>query len=270
MVKSGFAEFAAIVLAAGVLSPGVMAQPPSDTGTVTLYQGAYSYDVGGEFTAVTAPNLAANYATGLGLTPTVNGLTGFQTFCIQTAVDFYPGTTYNYSTSLASVGTPDAFTLREGTAWLYAEFASGGLGGYYNYADKGPGPSRSTDAGLLQAAIWALQGGQTYSDGNYASLALTESSNPYYLLAQSALGANLNADVTAANYAQFGVEVLNMYSGSTPSSGPAQNQLVYLGGGTAITNDSVPDGGSTLALLGVGLAGLAFFSRGLRGVKRII
>ena len=43
MVKLGFVEFAAIVLAAAVLSPGVMAQPPSDTGTVTLYQGAYSY-----------------------------------------------------------------------------------------------------------------------------------------------------------------------------------------------------------------------------------
>jgi len=171
MVKLGFVEFAAIVLAAAVLSPGVMAQPPSDTGTATLYQGAYSYDVGGEFTAVTAPNLASGYASGLVLTPTVKGLTGFQTFCIQTAVDFTPGTTYNYSTSLASVGSPDAFALKEGTAWLYGEFATGNLGSYYNYANTGTGPSRLVDAGLLQAAIWALQGGQAYSDGNYASLA---------------------------------------------------------------------------------------------------
>jgi hypothetical protein len=269
MVKLGFVEFAAIVLAAAVLSPGVMAQPPSDTGTATLYQGAYSYDVGGEFTAVTAPNLASGYASGLVLTPTVKGLTGFQTFCIQTAVDFTPGTTYNYSTSLASVGSPDAFALKEGTAWLYGEFATGNLGSYYNYANTGTGPSRLVDAGLLQAAIWALQGGQAYSDGNYASLASTEASNPYYLLAESALGANLEANVTAANYAQFGVEVLNLYSGSTPSSGPAQNQLVYLGGATQLT-PLVPDGGATLTLLGAGLAGLAVFSRRLNVAKRIL
>jgi len=271
MTKLKFTGFAGLILAAWAISPAVMAQP-SYTGTVTLTQGAYSYDVGGEFTAVTSPNLAAlnGYATGLGLTPTVNGLTGFQTFCLQTAVEFGPGTTYNYSTSLASVGSPDAFNLTEGAAWLYGEFATGKLGNYYNYADTGSGPSRRTDAGLLQAAFWALQGGQTYSDGNYASVASTESSNPYYLLAESALGANLDANVTAANYAQFGVEVLNLYGGSTPSSSPAQNQLVYLGGGTGLTHENIPDGGAAVALLGLSLVGLSVFSRRFGGARRVL
>ena len=77
-----------------------------------------------------------------------SGLVGqqyFQTFCIQTEVDFYPGRSYTAT---------GADSIALGTAWLYSQFASGGLSGYnYSY-----GSTRITTAGELQQAIWFFQG----------------------------------------------------------------------------------------------------------------
>lgn len=248
-------ELKNVRLTAAILGASILPTAIAQAGTIGLYQGNYSYDVGGEFTAITSPaSFVNNYSPLAQYTVNVGGVnvTGFQTFCVQVDEEFYPGTIYNYSVSLASVGNPgnvDVFPLSEGAAWLYSEFARGLLSGYdYHDNGSGNGLSRRTDAGLLQAALWALQGGQTYGDGDYASVASTEANNPFYLLALNTLG-TANLELPATSSTDFGVEILNI---SDSSGHSAQNQLVYVG---------VPDGGATLGMLTAGLAGLATLSR---------
>ncbi len=213
-----------------------------DANTVVLNQGVYSYDVGGEFTAYTTQNFAANYAS----VATLNG--GFETFCIESTVDFYPGSTYTYDLSSTD---SQGRQLTEGAAFLYYEFATGQLAGYdYNtantYVDRS---ARKTDAGMLQAAIWWLQGKQYYNDGSYQIP--TMNNNIYYNLALSALG----SAATNANDGTYGVDVLQMWNGSAA----AQNQLVLLpsqGGNGGGNSSAVPDGGLTAGLLGFGMVGM--------------
>src|SRR5208282_2506859 len=90
------------LLAASLMGPAVMANS-----TITLYQGPYSYGDGGEFTGVIggSPNLI-NLGEYSPFTSTANS---FQTFCVQVGVEFTPGTTYNYTASLNSTGTPEGF-----------------------------------------------------------------------------------------------------------------------------------------------------------------
>lgn len=214
---------------------------PEIVGTVQLdaEPGVYPGLGGGEFTAYTSQNFAQNYAT----VATYNG--GFETFCLETGEDFTPnnwgGPTYYYSLGstaqpLSGGGAGSGLPLTAGAAWLYQEFATGGLSSYgfdYTY-----GTDRQSDDNLLQAAIWALQGGQTYS--GYPSVDSTENGNPFYIDAINALGANVATNA----YAGSSVEVLQLWD-NPDGTGPAQNQLVY-----------VPDGGGTVGLLGIGLMGV--------------
>ena len=196
--------------------------------SIVLTQNAYSYDVGGEFSAATTDDFVANYAAAA----IVGG--EFDTFCIETTVVFYPGTTYTYTLSNQdSMGR----SLSEGAAFLYYEFATGQLPGY-SYTT----PARNTDAGELQAAIWAFQGNQSYI--GYPSLA----TDPFYELAINTLGAT---GANSADNGQYDVEVLQLWDGSTA----AQNQLVYLG--------RVPDSASTSGMLAFACAGLVFLTRRL-------
>jgi len=248
MNKLNSIGLAGVILAAGAMSPALMAQ------TVELYYGPYAYGAGGEFTAVTAPNLYnGDYAPSALVTVTDpfnnRQVQGFETFCVQTEVEFTPynwgnSAPYNIATSLNSVGTPDNFPLSEGTAYLYWQFATGQLQGY-DYTDAG---TRVADAGLLQSAIWALQGNQSY--GGFPS---GIDGNPFYADALTALGSD--AIYQPANGdTDFGVAILNLTSGSYP----AQNQLVY-----TVDPPPVPDHSSTLALLALSLAALAVFAPGL-------
>src|SRR5581483_1892629 len=144
----------AILWAAFAVSAGVVR-----ANSIVLTQNPYSYSVGGEFSAhVTGDNFVQNYAPAA----TYNG--DFETFCVEVAVDFNPGQTYTYSLSqFDSQGR--ALTL--GAAYLYYEFATGQLSTLafdssasgYDYTDTA---TRNQDAGLLEAAFWALQGGQSY------------------------------------------------------------------------------------------------------------
>jgi hypothetical protein len=253
MIKLKSIGLAGMILAAGTVSPSVMAQ------TVELYYGPYAYGAGGEFTAVTSPNLYnGDYAPSALVTvtdPYNNQLVqGFETFCVQSEVDFTPynwgnPTPYDMSTSLSSIGDPDNFALSEGTAWLYSQFATGQLQGY-DYTDAG---TRTTDAGLLQSAIWALQGNQSY--GGFPS---GTDGNPFYNDALNALGSDvINEAATSSD--NFGVEILNLSSGGNP----AQNQLVYTVDPPHPDIPPVPDHGATLLLLGLSLASLAAFGPGL-------
>jgi hypothetical protein len=197
--------------------------------TIVLSKDSYSYKVGGEFSAVTTgQNFTKNYSS----KAIVNG--GFETFCVETTVPFTSGQPYTYTlSSQDSLGR----SLSKGAAFLYYEFAKGILAGY-NYANAVNMPSRATDAGLLQAAIWWFQGEQTY-----AGFAIpTSINNPFYALAVTTLGSLANA--LSANNGLYSVEIIQL----TDSSGKAaQNQLVLCG---------VPDGGVTVALLGASLASL--------------
>jgi hypothetical protein len=210
-----------LILGMGVLLPNAKAQ------TVVLTQNAYSYYVGGEFNAVTSPDpFLPNYS------PLAIVGDGFQTFCIETTVDFNPGTTYTYDLSTtASTGQP----LTEGAALLYSEFAKGTLPGY-DYVDTA---TRKANASELQAAIWWFQGQQTYPQ--YPSPTIN---NTYYEFATNALGAN----VDLASDGAYGVDVLQMWNSD---GSPAQNQLVL--------GAPAPDKSATLLLLGMSLPALAMF-----------
>lgn len=242
-----------------VASITLVAAAAKAVNTVTLYQGTYSYDVGGEFTAITSQNYLGNYASSAEQSVTVNGksLTGFQTFCTETEVGFFPNNSYSYTTGLSTAPDSGAagsgIPLSVGAAYLYYEFGTGNLAGYnYNNSNISPSnPSRITDAGLLQAAIWWFQGNQTYSgyDGSGGNPPIT--SDPFYSLAISALGSLANA---MSAYAGTSVEILQLFNGN---GDPAQAQLVLTGDvSPGDKAKSVPDGGATAALLGVSFVGM--------------
>ena len=115
--------------------------------TITLSQNSgYSYSDGGEFKAVTTgQEFVQNYAT-----PAKLG-DGFETFCVEAHVEFYPNQPYNFTVS--SVDNEGRY-LSIGTAYLYYQFSQGTLNGYNYNGD------RASSAGALQQAIWYLQGGQ--------------------------------------------------------------------------------------------------------------
>jgi hypothetical protein len=190
---------------------------------------------GGEFTATTSENFLGNYA------PSATAYGGFETFCLETGVEFSPGTLYYYT--LGNVTQPNpgnsqagsGLTLSQGTAYLYYQFGKGLLSDF----DYTPGAGRMADDNLLQAAIWALQGGQSY--GGYPT-PITD--NKFYNDALNALGGGVLDPNTNPN-----VVVLQVWT-NPDDTGPAQNQLVL-----------VPDGGLTVSLLGGALIGLQILRR---------
>ena len=223
-------------------------------GTVQMntYGGVYPGNGGGEFTAVTqtGPSYLGYYNA---LDATYAG--GFETFCVETGVDFSGGSSYYYS--LGSVAQPvgnlsyppstgAGVNLSAGAAWLYAEFGRGVLANFeWNYDS-----TRQSDDNLLQAAIWTFQGNQNYTSA-YTTPA-TQANNVYYDAAVNALGSTNAAN---ANYTGTSVEILQMWTGEDANGngiGPAQNQLVL-----------VPDGGMTAGLLGIGLIGFGALRRKL-------
>lgn len=226
------------VVALVLLSPAIKADQ------IVLSVGPYQYDIAGEFTASTTPTLPVTGYSSYTATAST-----FQTFCVQTEVDFSPGSSYSYTMGLSAIGSGQAYlpgfngSLTTGTAWLYAQFASGGLGSSYDYANASG--SRRADAGLLQAAIWALMGEAVPNDGAYTTA--TTANNIYYKMALDNFGDNLAAATAAVTSSDNdGVEVLQL--GIAPDV--AQNQLYYNPG-------AVPDNGTTLVLLGLGVCGLA-------------
>jgi hypothetical protein len=126
----------------------------------------------------------------------------------------------------------------------------------YDYTDAG---TRTTDAGELQAAIWALQGGQSIG-GFPSGVGNGTSGNVFYNDALNYLG-SANIDVAATYSTDFGVEIMNL---SDYNNNAAQNQLIYVG------NGNVPDGGATLGLLALSVAGLAVLARRWGAVQRAL
>jgi hypothetical protein len=240
------------VLAACVLLMGVTA---AKANTITLYDtlNGYSYGPGngnyaGELTAYTTPSFLGNgyVASTEQLLPAGGSITagtyGFETFCAQPGVAFTAGTPYTFTTST---------TLSLGAAWLYQQFATGVLSGY-NYSSSGS-PSRNTDAGNLQYALWLLMGYTTGLPSGWPPPGYTMATDPFYQAAITEFGSLSGAD--APNSGTYPTELLVL---TDASGNPIQDQF-------ALTEPTtVPDAASTLTLLGAALAALGFAGRKLR------
>jgi hypothetical protein len=167
-------------------------------------------------------------------------------------VDFNANQPYAYTFGDVSQGAPATgagLALTQGAAWLYYQFAAAGqsLAGF-DYTGSG----RGADDDKLQAAIWALQGGQTY--GNYT--VPTVSNNVFYQEVIDRFGSLTAAEAT---YTGNAVKFLQMWDASDNA---AQNQLVLVSDAEVVPT-TVPDGGLAAGLLGLGLFGLFLVECGL-------
>jgi hypothetical protein len=245
------------ILQAGLIF-GALTATPALMASTFVSTDSYSFGANGETAgefSVTGDAYNAYHAN-YNANAIVNG--GFETFCVETGVNINLGNSYpyNYTVSQSTPGTHNTTTgaglaLTSGAAWLYEQFALGDLttgnSDFYNYADTGSGNSRKTDAGLLQSALWAFQGGQSVSGWPSGT-----SGNPYYTAALNHFGTLTLAD--AASAGAYNVAILNL---TYPNGTVAQNQLVLTNKPT-----TTPDSASTVLLLGVSLGGL--FVAGLR------
>jgi len=210
---------------------------------VTIRQGSFQVSPGGEFVAVTSPTtFLGNYAATAKQQVNVNGqrVWGFSTFCLEK--DENLSTAGNYVGNLSDkaqkggVNTDSGDPISLGTAWLYYQFAKGTLAGYaYGTApyDNAEVTARKTSAGALQNAIWILEEEQA------------SASNTFIDAAMAALGTDLAGLMADANGA-YGVKAINLYSAN---GGDRQDVLV------------LPDGGTTLVMLGGGVLALAMLRR---------
>lgn len=189
---------------------------------------------GGEFTAFGTPFLT-HYDMDA-RAQSASGAWGFQTFCLERNEYINLPGTYNYTvTSSANAGgvgggSPDPLSI--GTAWLYNQFASGVLAGY-QYDETAASPTRAAHAKLLQNAIWWLE--------DELTLTVSQINANMFIgavLGQFSSAAIAKGDAVAGAY---GIYVLNL----TQNGSRKQDQLV-----------KIPDGGLTVALLGLALLGL--------------
>jgi hypothetical protein len=256
----------------------IVATAKANTVTLNTYGPVYPGLGGGEFTAYASQDYRSRYSgnalynpsTGFNADRNSSG-TGFETFCVETGVEFAPGTSYQYSLGLMSQPVPpsgagSAVALTQGAAWLYFQFAH--LGN--SLANFSYGAGRQSDDNYLQAAIWAFQNNQSYT-----GYPVGGPGNKFYDEAITALGGTVNAE---AAYTGSSVRILQMWQNSSMSDpgilgeyhdpttgeyywGAAQNQLV-------LTGDQgfspVPDSGLTIGLLGMALSGLTFMRRKIR------
>ena len=178
--------------------------------TMSLYQNSMSSGSGGQFTVV------------------ISGNDDFQTFCVDTVHEFYPGVIYFYS--IGQNEYPGGAPLTAGTAYLYNQFRAGSLLGYdYN---------NPASAGQLQDVIWGLQG-ESY--GN--SLVDFAPGDKFYDDAVAHFGTLANAELP--NNPADGVSVITPYLNAAAFSDgtityypiPAQSQLI---------ETSVPETGTLL------------------------
>jgi hypothetical protein len=165
--------------------------------------GPYQTGQGGEFTFFTKNgtfnggfDVSANYST---KTQDFISAESFQTFCLEGGEYIYKDRTYNafFNTAAVYGGVGQSGdTISIGTAYLYSNFARGTLAGY-EYSS-----SRNTSAGLLQNAIWWLEGEQgiAYNQSNVFMKAVFD------------LYGGENAARADYNPNEWGVRVLNLYN----------------------------------------------------------
>ena len=216
--------------------------------TIDRVAGYYSGN-GGEF-SIFGVGLEGNYAAVA--TVTVGNDVGFQSFCLEFNESLTIPGTYDYTIGTAAVeggvagGNPDP--LGRGTAWLYNRFATGVLTGY-NYT---PGAGRVASASLMQQAVW-------YLEDEISLTAVELAGNSFLQAVITEYGSIATAKATATQNMlnNLGVRVINPTVVGTQT--PRQSQLVYIGE----RPPGVADGGLTIGLLGLSLAGLGRIRRRL-------
>lgn len=231
--------FAILVGTAALASSGVAA-----TLTISTNASSNGNGLGGGSYTISGSGLDTSAYAPISL---VGAAGTFESFCLEYTEYFSPGSTYNYTIGNAAVagaggavGGQDPVSV--GTAWLYSQFANGTLGGF----DYGAG--RKTSNNFLQLAFWFFED-ETPSISGYGPSYGFGDGNAFLDAAVTHFGSEAAAKA-AANGA-YGVQVLNL----TDKSGRNKQSQLYV---------SVPDAGSTLALLGLGIAGLA----GLQRIRR--
>jgi len=147
----------------------------SGTATVT-----YNWPPGGDALL----NVAVGSSSGANLG------SAFSSFCLNSGVDIGVPGTYNYTVSDDKVLLNNA-PISIGTAWLYSQFRAGTLGNGYG--------DNATENGLLQAAIWWLQGQTGGDENNFVTAAATALSLSDLALTGAATG-NLLDGVVVLNF----------------------------------------------------------------------
>src|ERR1035437_9159817 len=232
---------------AGMLATTSVLAVPT-TVTIDRQSGYYSGS-GGEFTITVNQNIS--YASYAGSSIATAG-TSFQTFCVENLDYIAPGSTYTAFVASQINGNNGTKTLSIGAAYLYAQFLAGTLGGVYGY-NYTPGVGRSAMAGLLPQTIWWTMGEMSSPGGCF----VTDLANAGITTPSAAIsGAYYETKIGGTIY---DVAVLNLgLNGGTDS----QDQDQLIAWTRPVPHDSrVPDGGTTVSMLGMGLAGLAFIGR---------
>lgn len=198
--------------------------------------------------------------------------TTFQTFCIGTEVDYYPGNTFDYQISETvkpnngsfgngSVGPPGYVTW--GVAYLYSQFLAGniGVGGNSPTVTTGTAAEQVNDA--LQAAIWTLQEQQYSGVVQFGGTLNTSLVNQFLNdAATAAANDHISSDTNNANGA-FGVYALDITQ--VGQTGFSQPQLVEL---PCVPEPSTVVAG-VLMLLPLGLSTLRV-ARNLRKRREVV
>ena len=205
--------------------------------------GVYQTGNGGEFTLSPVVGSAVLDTSSYCAAAKNVGVQGsVQTFCLEwnEHVNGFPSIYTAELNSYANHGGVDGGTdpLSQGTGWLVKQFATDTWDPSY-YLSYNYVTGRSTSASLLQKAISMLE---EESGWNY------DSANMYAKAASDRFGSWEAAKGGSAS--DFYVKALNL----TASGAYKQDQVFYEG-------KSVPDGGLTVALLGIAMAGLAALRR---------
>jgi hypothetical protein len=202
--------------------------------------GPYNAGQGGEFTLLPTGGNWLDLSGYAGVAINQGGIGTFQTFCLEKTeyienLKKYDAVENEYADH-GSTSTVDPLSV--GTGWLYSQFATGSLAYHYNNPTL-----RRIDAAALQNAIWWLEG----------EMGLTNPlSNPYLLAANTFFGSLTNAKKDGA--AQYGVYALNLtYKDRYGHTIKAQDQTYY-------HPVPVPEGGTTVLLLGIAFAGIGLVS----------